>query len=103
MNTENKPFPKAGEVVQIEQFVHKHEHIDALFLSSVDLSEYGTAMLGSATVTFTMPNGDAVQSMVTALEKQIEKENADHFVKVNQLKGRIQELLAIGCDGGSND
>lgn len=103
MNTKNKPFPKAGEVVTGEIYVHCHKDGGKLYLAAFDMSEFGHACFGSVEVTFTMPGGDPISAMVAALENQIEKENAYHHVKVNQLKGRIQELLAIGHDGGCNE
>ncbi|HNB02383.1 MAG TPA: hypothetical protein PLK61_11310 [Nitrosomonas sp.] len=100
MNTEKKPFPKAGEAVQIEMNIHQCKFSGAVLIFNNDMSSQGYPCFGKATVTFTMPDGDAIQAMVTALQEEIKTEKANHHVKITQLEGRIQELLAIGHDGG---
>lgn len=99
MSTEKK-MPKAGEVVQLEQYIHQCEYSGSMLLFYSDMSSQGYPCFGKTTVTFAMPDGDAIQAMVTALQEEIKTERANHHVKITQLEGRIQELLAIGHDGG---
>jgi len=94
-------IPKAGEVVQLDKFVMQCKHSSRIILGDFDWSADGYPCFGKATVTFTMPDGDAIQAMVTALQEEIKTERANHHVKITQLEGRIQELLAIGHDGGA--
>jgi hypothetical protein len=101
MSTENK-LPKAGELVTHEMFVHTFGIDSAstiLFVS--DMSEHGYLCLGKAQVTFTMPDGDPRQKIIDSLQEQIKTERANHHIKITQIEGRIQELLAIGHDGGA--
>jgi len=98
-----KNMPKAGDTVEIEMYVHQETsaHMKrAVYLAGADMSVHGYPCLGKTTVTFTMPDGDAVKAMVTALEAEIKTERANHHVKITQLEDKIQQLLAIGHDGG---
>lgn len=99
MSTEKK-MPKAGEVVQLEQYIHQCKYGEDLVFFSCDMSSQGYPCFGKTAVTFTMPDGDAIQAMVNSLQEEIKTEKANHHVKITQLEGRIQELLAIGHDGG---
>lgn len=100
MSTEKK-LPKAGEIVTHDMFVHTFG-IDSvstiLFVS--DMSEYNYPCLGKVQVTFTMPDGDPRQKIIDLLQEQIKTERANHHVKITQLEDKIQQLLAIGHDGG---
>lgn len=96
----DKKLPKAGELVEHEMFVHCHSMDGSLYVSDFDGSGYGHGLVGKVTVSFIMPNGDPVKSMVDSLEKAIEKEKAESHVRINGFKDKIQQLLAIGCDGG---
>lgn len=42
-----------------------------------------------------MPAGNPIDSMITALDAQIEKEKAEHSVKLIALNEKKQQLLAI--------
>ena len=95
-----KNIPKAGEVVELECFICECKYTGKLLTTSVDMSSSGYPTFGKAIVTFTMPNGDAIKAMVTALEAEIKTERANHHVKITQLEDKIQQLLAIGHDGG---
>jgi len=95
----DKKLPKAGELVEIEQYIHVRDD-GSISVDKWDMSEFGHALLGTAMVSFIMPNGDPVKSMVDSLEKAIEKERAESHVRINGFKDKIQQLLAIGCDGG---
>lgn len=95
-----KNTPKSGETVTIKMFVHSMKYGDGVTLLSSDMSEYGYAYIGDVDISFTMPNVDPIQSMVNSLNAQIEKEKAEHHVKITQLEDEIQQLLAIGHDGG---
>lgn len=94
-------IPKAGEQVTLKMLVHKNTYDNNLTLLAIDMSEYGYPCYGMVDVTFTMPDCDPSRAMIDSLNAQIEKEKAEHHVKITQLEGRIQELLAIGHDGGA--
>lgn len=100
MSTEKKEFPRAGEQVSMEMNVHQCKYSGSMLLFNSDMSSQGYPCFGKTTVTFTMPDGDAIQAMVNALQEEIKTEKANHHVKITKLEGRIQELLAIGHDGG---
>lgn len=102
MSNDKKPLPKAGEKVEIERFVSLHKYDSSFYFTEHDASEFGHALLGKATISFIMPNGDPVKSMVKSLEKAIEKEKAESHVRICELKEKIQQLLAIGHDGGES-
>jgi len=95
-----KNMPKAGEVVELECFICECKYTGKLLTTSVDMSSSGYPTFGKATVTFTMPDGDAIKAMVDALHEEIKTERANHHVKITQIEDKIQQLLAIGHDGG---
>lgn len=64
------------------------------------MTSAGYPCFGKATITFTMPDGDVIKAMVDALHEEIKTERANHHVKITQLEDKIQQLLAIGHDGG---
>jgi len=100
MISKNNRIPKAGETIEIEMFVHQEKYGSGITLANIDLSSGGYPCFGKTTITLTMPNGDAIKAMVTALEAEIKTERANHHVKITQLEDKIQQLLAIGHDGG---
>lgn len=100
-DTDTKPIPKAGEQVSMEMNVHQCKYSGSMLLFNSDMSSQGYPCFGKAIVTFTMPNGDAIQAMVNALQEEIKTEKANHHVKITQLQDKIQQLLAIGHDGGA--
>lgn len=95
-----KNIPKAGEVVTLDRFIHADPYSDDLILFGHDASSSGYPCLGKTTVSFTMPDGDAIKAMISLIEEQIKTERADHHVKITQLEDKMQQLLAIGHDGG---
>jgi hypothetical protein len=94
-----KNIPKAGEVVTLEQFVHQCKYTGKLIVTSCNMIEAGYPLFGKAEISFTMPCGDAITAIVTALEAEIKTERANHHVKIAQLEDKIHQLLAIGHDG----
>jgi len=98
-----KNTPKAGEVVELKMYIHLTENGEFRFFNC-DMSEYeGVGVcLGEETVSFVMPACDILKAMVSSLEEQIKTERANHHVKITQLEDKIQQLLAIGHDGGVN-
>ncbi len=100
MISKNNRVPKSGESVELEMYIHQMKYGVGVMFADTDLSSAGYAFFGKAVVTFTMPDGDAIKAMVTALEAEIKTERANHHVKITQLEDKIQQLLAIGHDGG---
>jgi hypothetical protein len=100
MSTEKK-LPKAGEVVELEKMVHLNDR-GVIGLWDADMSAYDCgAYIGKTTISFIMPEGDAIKSMIKSLNEQIKTERANHHVKITQIEDKIQQLLAIGHDGGA--
>ncbi len=95
----NKQLPKAGELVEAKKFIHISEsgHITYWDNDLSHLSGFG-ACLGETTISFIMPDGDPVESMVKSLKEQIKTERAEHHVKVTDLEDKIQRLLSIGYE-----
>lgn len=95
-----KNMPKAGEVVELEKMVHLNDR-GVIGLWDSDMSAYDCgACIGKTTISFIMPEGDVIKSMVSSLQEQIKTDRANHHVKIAQLEDKIQQLLAIGHDGG---
>jgi hypothetical protein len=95
-----KNIPKAGEVVTLVQFVHQCKYTGNLIVTSCNMSGSGYPLFGKAEISFVMPNGDQFYAAVTALQQEAKSERANHHVKITQLEDKIQQLLAIGHDGG---
>jgi len=100
MNSKNNAIPKAGEAVELEMFIHKQKYGLGIAICDCDLSSQGYACFGKAAISFTMPDGDVIKAMVVAIQEEIKTERANHHVKITQLEDKIQQLLAIGHDGG---
>ncbi len=49
-----------------------------------------------------LPYCVAAEKEIALIDKQINKELADHSVKISQLESRKSELLAIGVDDDNN-
>lgn len=100
MNTK-KQIPKAGETAAIEKCIHLTENGSFHFFDC-DMSAYDGcgAFVGKSEISFVMPDGNPIEAMVNALQEQIKTKRANHHVKITQLEDKIQQLLAIGHDGG---
>lgn len=96
-----KNIPKAGDTVQLEKMVHLNE-LGVIGVWDSDMSAYDCgACIGKTTISFVMPEGEVIGAMVASLNEQIKTERANHHVKITQLEDKIQQLLAIGHDGGA--
>lgn len=67
-------------------------------LSSHDMTDSGWVHVGNATVSLELfPIDGMVEKKVEALKAERDKAIADHFVKINRLNEKINNLLAITC------
>lgn len=92
--------PKAGTKIKETYYVHAvsyYENGVVLFCNDMSKSSPDYICLGAVEIEYTIPeHQDITQLKVNSLEQKIEKMNAEHFVKVENIKDQISRLLAIG-------
>ncbi len=95
-------IPKAGEIVKCKLFLYAPTWKNGLYICT--FTDDDSPLLGCVDVEFIMPaHGDINSLKVEILEKELKKMNAEHIVKINNIKGQIQELLAIGHEVNSDN
>lgn len=95
----------AGQVVKQTLYMHISEYYpNGILLNSSDCTQsLGYPCIGSFEVEFTIPEYDGVKLQVESLENHLQKLNAEHHLKTQNIKEQIHLLLAIGHDSQSND
>jgi hypothetical protein len=70
-----------------------------VFAFNISKSDTDYVLISTFEVEYEIPaDFNAVAAEVSMLEKQLDKLSEDHMQKVRQIKGRINDLLAIGYE-----
>jgi len=82
-----------------EDIAKREDPLDSMSYYSGDLEIDGWVKVGTAEITVTMhDNSKVLQGMVDAIDKHIQTTYAEAESKINLLKQKKQELLAITMD-----
>ena len=86
-------FPETIEVkIYIHLSKYKEGELDAM---TTDMSKYGYILLGTDTVTVTVPKTDPVEAEINMLEACAQEVRDEYFQKITPIEQRIRELMAI--------
>jgi hypothetical protein len=89
-----------GSTHKITVFIHK-PRVECLgfMLHTGDLTERGYPLIGTQEILFTIPEGfNPVAAELAMLNKELETLNDQHMQRVAQIKGRINDLLALSYE-----
>lgn len=97
-----KNIPKAGEAIKTKLYVHLKDDGE-IGVMDYDASNftYPLTLLGTVEIEFNMPDyGDVIKRQVMKIAREIEQLDSDRLAAREKLENKIQQLLAIGHDGG---
>ena len=84
------------ETVEVTIYIHLSKYreggVDAM---TTDMSKYGYILLGTDTVTVTVPKTDPVEAEINMLEACAQEVRDQYFEKITPIEQRIRELMAI--------
>lgn len=82
------------ETVEVTIYIHLTEYKE-LTAMTADMSKYGYILLGTDTVTVTVPKKDPVEAEINMLEVRAQEVRDEYFQKITPIEQRIRELMAI--------
>jgi len=83
------------ETVKVTLHIHHSSYDNEPYVSTSDMSEYGYILLGTDTVTITIPDVDIVQAEIDMLNRQTVKVREEFGRQLAILDRRISELTAL--------
>jgi len=83
------------ETFEVELFIHKRKCGEGFDVYSCDMSDYGSILLGTQTVTLNTPIKDPVEAEIEMLDKKEASLVKNHNLALHAISERKSQLLCI--------